>query len=95
MSEYERLSTDYIIISESGAEVPQIDEAVKRWTIERSNLLNIAKICIKSLIDNSLTAGTYVSPYAVAGFYVAPPPTRSITGKSREMSGNVGDSYGG
>ena len=58
MSEYERLTTDYIIISETGAEIPQPDLAAKRWSIERSNLLNIAKICIKSLIDNSLTAGT-------------------------------------
>jgi len=30
----------------------------KKWNIERSNLLNIAKICVKTLIDTSLTAGT-------------------------------------
>ena len=58
MSEYERLTTDYIIISESGTEIPQVDRATKRWNVERSNLLNIATICVKSLMDSSLSAGT-------------------------------------
>ena len=30
----------------------------QKWRIERSNLLNIAKICVKTLIESSLTAGT-------------------------------------
>ena len=29
----------------------------QKWRIERSNLLNIAKICVKMLIEASLSAG--------------------------------------
>ena len=63
MAAPERVTTDSIIISEevekSGGEIINPNNLVaKRWRIERSNLLNIAKICIKNLIDNSLSAGT-------------------------------------
>lgn len=33
------------------------DETNKNWKIERTNLLNISKICIKTLIDGSLKRG--------------------------------------
>lgn len=57
--------SDSILVSEnrqlgkSGSFSSWNDGALeKKWRIERSNLLNIAKICIKTLIDTSLSAGT-------------------------------------
>lgn len=34
------------------------NQILKKYQIERSNLLNIAKICIKTLIDTTLSVGT-------------------------------------
>lgn len=33
------------------------DETESIWKIERNNLLNVAKICVKTLIDGSLKRG--------------------------------------
>ena len=35
-----------------------IIKSKRKWDIERTNLLNIGKICIKTLIDESMTIGT-------------------------------------
>ena len=42
-------------ISNSGSRSNQL---LKKYHIERSNLLNISKICIKTLIDTTLSVGT-------------------------------------
>ena len=34
-----------------------VQERDDKWRVERTNLLNIAKICIKTLIDSSLKCG--------------------------------------
>jgi len=34
------------------------NQLLKKYQIERSNLLNISKICIKTLIDTTLSVGT-------------------------------------
>ena len=34
------------------------NQILKKYQIERSNLLNISKICIKTLIDTTLSVGT-------------------------------------
>ena len=58
----EQSSTDSMIISparersQSSSSQNQ-DEAKLSWKIERNNLLNISKICIKTLIDSSLKRG--------------------------------------
>lgn len=56
------MNTDWILVSDSqtdklNAYKSDANLVSKRWRIERSNLLNIAKICIKTLIDSSLSAG--------------------------------------
>ena len=53
-------STDSMVVSSpreknQSSIVPYEDEIY--WKIERSNLLNISKICIKTLIDSSLKKG--------------------------------------
>ena len=35
-----------------------IIKSKRKWDIERTNLLNIGKICIKTLIDESMTVGS-------------------------------------
>ncbi len=55
-------SSDSILVSArdrtpSSSSSNGIIERDSQWRIERSNLLNIAKICIKTLIDSSLKCG--------------------------------------
>ena len=38
--------------------VDKANQLSKKYQIERSNLLNISKICIKTLIDTTLSVGT-------------------------------------
>lgn len=56
--------TDHITSQKSGSFsgsssfAQKENKILKKFQIERSNLLNIAKICIKTLIDTTLSVGT-------------------------------------